>query len=63
MLDIAINHVDELKEKMTGTWFQEKYKFYNYDEYYRDLNIEDETWNAHQFVSLDKEGKDRKSVV
>lgn len=56
MLDIAINHVDELKEKMTGTWFQEKYKFYNYDEYYRDLNIEDETWNAHQFVSLDKEG-------
>lgn len=56
MLDIAINHVEELKKKMSGIWFNDKYKFYNYDTYYRELNIDNETWNVHQFVSLDKEG-------
>lgn len=56
MLDIAINHIDELKKAVASTWFQEKYKNYNYDTYYRKLNVENETWNTHQFVSLDNNG-------
>lgn len=56
MLDIALNHVEELKKKFAATWFDEKYKFYNYDTYYSDFEVSSETWDNHQFVSLDKEG-------
>lgn len=56
MLDIAIKHKEELKKKMLDTWFQDKYKYYNYDLWYSDQTIDDETWNRHQFVSLDRDG-------
>lgn len=56
MLDIAINHIEELKQKMNSIWFDEKYKFYNNDLYYSDFKVDDDTWNRHQFVSLDKNG-------
>lgn len=56
MLDTAINHRDELIEKMRQTWFQEKYKFWNNANYYEEQGIAESTWNDHQFVSLDSEG-------
>lgn len=56
MLVPAFNYAEELKKKMLATWFDEKYKYYNFNTYYFDLKIDDETWNKHQFVSVDKEG-------
>lgn len=33
MLDLAINHVDELQKQFRSTWFKEKYKFWNFTNY------------------------------
>lgn len=55
MLVPAINYTNVLKEKMNSIWFNEKYMYYNYDTYYSELEIDNETWNNHQFISLDKE--------
>ena len=55
MLVPAFNYAEELKKKMATTWFDEKYKYYNFDTYYSELVIDNETWNRHQFVSLDKD--------
>ena len=56
MLDIAIKYENELKEKFRDIWFQDKYKFYNFDTYYEELEIATSTWDKHQFVSLNKDG-------
>lgn len=52
MLDAAIKYVDELKDKMLDTWFNEKYKYWNFNMYYSDIEISNETWREHQFVSI-----------
>jgi len=52
MLDVAINHIDELTKKFNSIWFQEKYKFYNYDMWFNNVEVDNNTWNRHQFVSL-----------
>lgn len=57
MLDLAINHVEELKEKFRGTWFSEKYKFWAYGNYYEEFEMKESTWNSHQFVSLNIDGE------
>lgn len=57
MLDIAIKHEEELKEKMLGIWFQDKYKYWNFSTYFEKHKIDDTTWSKHQFVSLDSDGK------
>jgi hypothetical protein len=57
MLDLAINHEEELKYQFRQTWFQDKYKYYNYFTYFEDVEIDKSSWNRHQFVSLNKEGK------
>lgn len=57
MLDIAINHIDELKKKFNSIWFQEKYKFYNYDMWFNNVEVDDNTWNRHQFASVNKDGE------
>ena len=56
MLDIAIKYKDKLQSKMRDIWFQDKYKFYNYTTYYSDYGVETETWQKHQFVSVDEAG-------
>jgi len=56
MLDVAIKYKDILKIKMCDTWFNEKYKYWNYDVYYHDFEVKDESWNGHEFVSV-KDGK------
>lgn len=56
MLDLALNHVEELKSLFRKIWFDDKYKFYNFDRYYADVEICTNTWESHQFVSVDGEG-------
>lgn len=53
MLDLALNHKDELQTQIRKTWFDEKYKYWVCSTYHEDLQIEESTWNKHQFVSLD----------
>lgn len=56
MLDIAIKYEEELKYLFRNLWFQDKYKYYNYSIYFSDFEIDKDSWNRHQFVSLDKDG-------
>lgn len=57
MLDLALNHREELQKKFRSTWFSEKYKFWRCTNYYEDFNIEESSWNYHQFVSLGSAGE------
>lgn len=57
MLDIAIKHQIELKEKMRDIWFSEKYKYWNCSVWYNEKEICLDTWSNHQFVSLNKSGE------
>lgn len=57
MLDIAIKYKEQLIEKFQGTWFQEKYQFWNCTNYYEEFQIADSTWEKHQFVSADASGE------
>lgn len=54
MLDVAINHVETLQSKFRQMWFQDKYKYWNYFPYFTDFEVSQDSWNKHQFVSLDK---------
>lgn len=56
MLDLAIKHKEELQKKLVDTWFTDKYKFVHANTYCEKEKIEDNTWNKHQFVSVDKDG-------
>lgn len=56
MLDLALNHEAELKTKMRNTWFDEKYRFYHSNNC-SDLCLSTETWNEHQFVSVNSKGE------
>lgn len=53
MLDVAIKHKDRLIERFRETWFQDKYKYWNYTNYFDEMTIAETTWEKHQFVSLD----------
>lgn len=57
MLDVAINHEDELKMKFQSTWFSEKYKYWAYSSYYEAFEVAQNTMESHQFVSLNPEGE------
>lgn len=57
MLDIAQKHIEELKLLHLNTWYDEKYKFYNYRTWCETPKISENTWDYHDFVSLNKEGK------
>lgn len=57
MLEIAVKHQEQLMEKLRNTWFEEKYKFWNGSNCYEEWKLEENTWNAHQFVSIDSSGE------
>lgn len=57
MLDIALKYTDELKKLHINTWGNDKYKYYNYRSFYELPKFEESTWDGHDFVSLDKNGK------
>lgn len=52
MLEPAIKYKDQLENLQYETWFNDKYKYWVFDEYYRTLTIDEDTWNRHQFVSV-----------
>lgn len=56
MLDLAINHSEELGQKFRKIWFDDKYKFFENAAYYSDFKVDEMTWDRHQFVSLDSDG-------
>lgn len=56
MLDLALNHKEELCRKFRNTWFSEKYKFWACSNYYEEHVLKESTWDGHQFVSLDNKG-------
>ncbi len=57
MLDLAINHEEELRMKFRSTWFTEKYKFWNCANFYEERQLAESTLNEHQFVSLNDNGE------
>lgn len=57
MLAVALDYKEELIHKLHSTWFKDKYKYYHYNNYHRDLSLSEDTWNVHQFVSLNNEGE------
>ena len=52
MLDLAINHTDEVVSKFRTTWYKDRYKFFHATPYYDDWHPEESTWTNHQFVSV-----------
>lgn len=56
MIDLAINHKEEINRLWRNCWFEEKYQFFNASNWYEDIVIDENSWNKHQFVSLDKNG-------
>lgn len=57
MLDIALKYKDELNKLYINTWYNEKYKYYNYRSFYELPKFDESTWDGHDFVSLNKKGE------
>ena len=53
MLKPALLYQTQLSEKFISTWYDEKYKYYH-DCWHENIKIDDNDWNRHQFVSVDK---------
>lgn len=52
MLEPAIKYKDQLEKLQYNTWFNDKYKYWNFDVYYEPMQINTDTYNKHQFVSV-----------
>lgn len=52
MLEPAIKYKEQLENLQYNIWFEDKYKYWNSDTYYNSMQIESDTWNKHQFVSV-----------
>lgn len=57
IIDVAIMYKEQLQRKFQGIWFIDKYKYWNFDNYYQDFVPDTESWNRHQFVSVNKNGE------
>lgn len=57
MLDVALKYEDCLRVKFRDTWFDDKYKYFNCGNWYQDESMSTDTWNRHQFVSLNSKGE------
>lgn len=57
MLKPAILYKDEIPKLYQSIWFNEKYKYYNYNTTWHTFSIADSTNDWHEFVSVDKQGK------
>ena len=57
MLDIALKYTDELKKLYINTWHQDKYKYYNYQCFWKMPTFDESTWDGHDFVSINKRGE------
>lgn len=56
MLDLAIKHEEQLQKKLMDIWYKEKYKYYIADIWCQKKELAKDTWNDHQFVSIDNNG-------
>lgn len=56
MLDFAIKYKEKLQSMFVDTWYKEKYKYYQYANYCNIPEFKDNTWEFHDFVSLDGKG-------
>lgn len=56
MIEPAQKYKEELQELYYNIWYQDKYKYYNNCCYWTPLEFREDTWNAHEFVSIDKDG-------
>lgn len=52
MLELAIKYRDQLNQMQYNMWLNDKYKYWNNCSYYGQIQIDDDTWNRHQFVSV-----------
>ena len=52
MLELALNHQEQLNTKFRQTWEDDKYKYYHNANYREDMEIPHSTWTSHNFVSL-----------
>lgn len=52
MLEPAIKYKEQLEKLQYNIWFDDKYKYWNCDTYYQSMQIDTDTWNRHQFVSV-----------
>lgn len=54
MIKIADRYVDILNDLFKEqVYFNDRYKYYNYSNYYSDINLNSSTWNNYNFVSID----------
>lgn len=56
MIEPAQKYKEELQELYYDIWYDDKYKYYNNGCYWSPLELREDTWNAHEFVSVDKDG-------
>ena len=57
MLKPEIHYADQIPKKYQEIWFNEKYKYYNFNSYWHTFKIEDNTRDWHEFVSVNKKGE------
>lgn len=57
MLKPAILYTNQVQEKYRAVWFNDKYKYYNYNPYWYTFSIEDSSRDWHEFVSVDEDGE------
>lgn len=57
MLKPAILYAEQLPKMYQALWFDEKYKYYNYNPYWYSFTVEDKTWDLHEFVSVSPKGE------
>lgn len=52
MLEPAIKYKEQLEKLQYDVWFNDKYKYWNCSVYYDTMNLDTNTWDKHQFVSV-----------
>lgn len=58
MLKPAIQYKDIIPQMYQNIcWFNDKYKYYNYNSYWNTFTIEDKTQDWHEFVSINSKGE------
>lgn len=52
MLELTMKYRLEYSARYQETWFNPKYMYYNYRDYYNEPSINDSTYEMHDFVSV-----------
>lgn len=52
MIQPALNYDTELKRRFRNTWFDPHYMYYHNSLWYTDFELDDSTWDKHQFAIL-----------